>query len=58
MATDEDGPGPIGRVMYQIITEFDEAGSFSVENDTGIIRVHSRLDYDTRYDKFQVKKKL
>ena len=46
-ATDED-PGPIGVVRYRIITEFDEAGSFSIHNDTGNISIASRLDFDAR----------
>ena len=46
-ASDED-PGPIGRVRYRIITEFDAAGSFSVDHDTGVITVESRLDFDAR----------
>ena len=46
-ATDPD-PGPIGTVQYKIVTKFDEAGSFVVNETTGEISVGSRLDFDLR----------
>ena len=47
-ATDPD-PGPIGVVHYRVVTEFDAAGSFSVDRDSGVISVASRLDFDARW---------
>lgn len=47
VATDPD-PGPIGEVRYRIISDFDEAGSFAVNPETGEINVTSRLDFDAR----------
>ena len=47
-ATDPD-PGPIGVVHYRVVTEFDAAGSFSVDGDSGVISVASRLDFDARW---------
>ncbi len=46
-ATDPD-VGEIGEVKYRIVTEFDQAGSFEVNETTGEIYVGSRLDYDYR----------
>lgn len=46
-ATDPD-VGPIGEVRYRIVTEFDEAGSFGVNETTGDIIVTSSLDFDFR----------
>ncbi len=44
-ATDDD-VGPIGMVRYRIVTDFDSAGSFEVDETTGEIRVNSTLDFD------------
>ena len=48
-ATDSD-PGLIGEVRYRITAEsmFDEAGSFSVDPNTGAVIVSSSLDFDFR----------
>ncbi len=46
-ATDGDD-GPIGQVRYRIVSEFDKAGAFTVNETSGEIRVASRLDFDTR----------
>ena len=47
LAFDPD-PGPIGMVRYRIVTEFDSAGSFSIDAESGEISVASRLDFDAR----------
>ena len=46
-ATDEDS-GAIGDVRYKIVSRFDGAGSFAVDQYTGQVRVASRLDFDVR----------
>lgn len=46
-ASDPD-PGPIGEVRYRITTDFDAAGSFTVNEITGEVAVASRLDFDFR----------
>lgn len=48
-AKDND-PGLIGEVHYRIAPEweFDAAGSFDVDPDTGAVSVNSTLDYDYR----------
>ncbi len=40
--------GAIGEVRYRIVSEFDEAGSFSVNETTGVMTVASSLDFDFR----------
>jgi protocadherin Fat 4 len=46
-ATDPDmGKGPIGEVYYRIIADFDEAGSFEVNETTGVLTVMLSLDFD------------
>ena len=46
-ASDRD-IGAIGEVRYRIVTEFDKAGSFAVNDTTGAISVNSTLDFDFR----------
>ena len=46
-ASDRD-EGDTGEVMYRIVTEFDEAGAFGVNETSGTIVVTSSLDFDTR----------
>ena len=46
-ASDRD-VGAIGEVRYRIVTEFDEAGSFGINENTGQISVASSLDFDFR----------
>ena len=46
-ALDPD-PGAIGEVRYRIVTEFDEAGSFEVNETTGEVTIASPLDFDFR----------
>ncbi len=46
-ATDPD-VGEIGEVKYRNVTDFDEAGSFVVNETSGEVYVSSRLDYDYR----------
>ena len=41
--------GEIGEVRYRIVSEFDAAGSFEVNETTGEVYVNSTLDYDFRY---------
>ena len=49
-ATDPDeGAGPIGEVRYRVLTQFDNAGSFDVNETTGEVFVNSTLDFDFRY---------
>lgn len=45
----DEGLGPIGEVSYRIITQFDDAGSFAVNETTGEVFVNSTLDFDFRY---------
>ena len=47
VASDPD-PGPIGEVSYRVTTEFDDAGSFAVDAESGAVSVASRLDFDAR----------
>ena len=42
--------GLIGEVRYRIVSVFDAAGSFEVNETTGDIYVNSTLDFDFRYD--------
>ena len=49
IAHDPD-PGLIGEVRYRIVSVFDAAGSFEVNETTGDIYVNSTLDFDFRYD--------
>ena len=42
--------GLIGEVRYRIVSMFDAAGSFEVNETTGDIYVNSTLDFDFRYD--------
>ena len=47
--------GPIGEVKYRVIAEFDEAGSFEVNDTTGDVYVNSTLDFDFReFVSFQI----
>ena len=48
MVADDPDPGPIGEVRYRIISDFDKAGSFAVNPETGDINITSRLDFDAR----------
>ena len=47
IAEDPDD-GLIGKVTYTIVSEFDQAGSFMVNQTSGEIFVNSRLDFDRR----------
>ena len=40
--------GLTGEVRYRIVTEFDEAGSFGVDETSGQVFVNSTLDFDFR----------
>ena len=42
--------GLIGEVRYRIVSVFDAAGSFEVNETSGDIYVNSTLDFDFRYD--------
>ena len=47
--------GMIGEVRYRVISEFDEAGSFEVNETTGDVYVNSTLDFDFReFVSFQI----
>ena len=47
--------GLIGEVRYRVISEFDEAGSFEVNETTGDVYVNSTLDFDFRaFVSFQI----
>ena len=46
-ALDPDA-GPIGDVRYRIVTEFDNAGSFEVNETSGVLVVTLSLDFDFR----------
>ena len=47
--------GLIGEVRYRVISDFDEAGSFDVNETTGEVYVNSTLDFDFReFVSFQI----
>ena len=49
VTADDPDVGAIGEVRYRIISEFDAAGSFEVNETTGVVYVNSTLDFDFRY---------